>query len=180
MTDVKNAESMSLMPDLVGRRLKGGWTVTDRFQEAEGHTRGSMSSQYIVEKRDGTRGFLKTPDLQWAAQQKDFMSSLEEMSQSFNFERSVLNLAKNMDRVVTALTDGRIDDNEALFPIEYVIFELAAGDIRTQMDLQSSISPAWALHTLHQISVGLRQLHGAGIAHQDLKPSNILVWKSVV
>lgn len=178
MTNAKNAEFARLMPDLVGQSLPGGWLVTARFQEAEGHTGGAMSSQYFVENRDGTRGFLKTPDLAWAVQQREFTEALEEMSQSFNFERNVLRLAKNMDRVVTVLADGRIDISGALFPVDYIIFELASGDVRTQMDLQSSMSPTWALRTLHQMSVGLRQLHSEKIAHQDLKPSNVLVFSA--
>jgi len=35
---------------------------------------------------------------------------------------------------------------------------------------------AFALRTLHHISIGLQQLHKVGIAHQDLKPSNVLVF----
>lgn len=30
---------------------------------------------------------------------------------------------------------------------------------------------------MHQITAALRQLHGSGIAHQDIKPSNILFFQ---
>ncbi len=35
---------------------------------------------------------------------------------------------------------------------------------------------AWALRTVHQATLGLRQLHDRGIAHQDVKPSNVLLF----
>jgi serine/threonine protein kinase len=32
----------------------------------------------------------------------------------------------------------------------------------------------------HHAAVGISQLHGIGCAHQDLKPSNLLVWKAAL
>jgi len=37
-------------------------------------------------------------------------------------------------------------------------------------------SCGWMLRAMHHASSGLKQLHGAGVAHQDLKPSNLLVF----
>jgi len=33
------------------------------------------------------------------------------------------------------------------------------------------------LKSLHDVAVGLKQLHGVEIGHQDLKPSNVLLYK---
>lgn len=38
--------------------------------------------------------------------------------------------------------------------------------------------PAWKLETLHHVAVALTQLHKQQIAHQDLKPSNVLIFES--
>jgi serine/threonine protein kinase len=34
------------------------------------------------------------------------------------------------------------------------------------------------LRTLHEVSLGIQQLHGIGIAHKDIKPSNVLFFSS--
>ena len=38
---------------------------------------------------------------------------------------------------------------------------------------------AFIFRSLHNTAVGLQQLHKNGIAHQDLKPSNVLVFDKV-
>jgi eukaryotic-like serine/threonine-protein kinase len=81
-----------------------------------------------------------------------------------------------MDRVIRAIGDGTaVVDNGPLGRVPYIIFELAEGDARSHLAALSSVDVAWKLRSLHDTATGLRQLHTAGIAHQDLKPSNILV-----
>jgi serine/threonine protein kinase len=86
-----------------------------------------------------------------------------------------------MDRVIRLLADGTISVPEADFPssAQYLIFELADGDIRKTMDAAQQFDLAWALRTFHHITTGLMQLHKAGTAHQDLKPSNVLTFETV-
>jgi eukaryotic-like serine/threonine-protein kinase len=59
--------------------------------------------------------------------------------------------------------------------VPYIIFELADGDVRARMAKQpSTFDDAFKLRVLHGSANGLRQLHEAGVAHQDLKPSNTM------
>jgi serine/threonine protein kinase len=58
----------------------------------------------------------------------------------------------------------------------YLIFEIAEGDIRKHRHALAQFDLAWCLRSMHNTAVGLDQLHYSGIAHQDLKPSNILVF----
>lgn len=55
-------------------------------------------------------------------------------------------------------------------------FELADRDVRTYLDLSVKLDLAWTLRSLHNVAVGLKQLHGETIAHLDVKPSNVLVF----
>lgn len=52
----------------------------------------------------------------------------------------------------------------------------ADGDVRNHLAVAEKIELAWLLRSLHHVATGLYQLHSARVAHQDLKPSNILVF----
>jgi serine/threonine protein kinase len=81
-----------------------------------------------------------------------------------------------MSRVVSALDD---DPTGTGLPVQYIIFECAESDVREQALIDGRFDTAWALRTLHQVAVGVRQLHGRNIVHQDLKPSNVLLFETV-
>ncbi len=102
------------------------------------------------------------------------------MTETFNFERDLLEKCKekNLDHVVSAIEEGSVTIDG--LPVQYLIFEMADCDIRTYMDVSERLDLAWTLRMLHQVAVGLQQLHVIGIAHQDLKPSNVLVFKGVI
>ena len=101
------------------------------------------------------------------------------MTTAYNFERDLLTVCRDarMARVATALTDGSVPVpgwSGLLGKVVYIIFELASGDIRSYKNSLSDFDTAWCLRSLHHTAVGLSQLHWRGIAHQDLKPSNVL------
>ena len=71
-----------------------------------------------------------------------------------------------------------LDENDpANTTVYYIIYEMADGDIRRHLSA-SDFDAAWNLWALHDISVGLMQLHNAGVVHLDTKPSNSLVFDS--
>lgn len=61
-------------------------------------------------------------------------------------------------------------------PLPFIMFELADGDVRKVIAKASQIDDAWRFNVLHDVAVGLQQLHSKKIAHQDLKPSNVLLF----
>src|ERR1700686_1041465 len=164
---------------LLGMTLDDDWQVVEKMPLSPTGTGGFFSVCYIVEK-NGTRGFLKAIDFTKAIAQRDPALAMKEVTDAFVFERSVLERCKKsrLDRVVLAITDGRTDVSGfgSFGAVQYLIFELANRDVRAHLDIASSFDLAWSLRSLHHVAVGLMQLHGQGIAHLDLKPSNVLVF----
>ena len=134
----------------------------------------------VVNDNTGDRAFLKALDFSTALQQPNSTQVLQSLTATFNYEKMILDecRASRLDRVVISVADGEIPagDLHPLLPVPYLIFELAEGDIRSRLDLQAQFDLAFRLRALHHCATGLRQLHARRIAHQDLKPSNVLVY----
>jgi serine/threonine protein kinase len=167
---------------LEGVQLPNGWSVLNRVSPSA--TGGNFGVCYVAERQQDKkthRAFLKALNLRRLARAPDFARALEQHLAAFNFERDTLELCRSqrMRRVAKLLDAGQhILPNHSL-PVCYIIFELAdAGDVRRHLEKVSAFDLAWTLRTLHQIAVGLSQLHTHGIAHQDVKPSNILIFKA--
>jgi serine/threonine protein kinase len=168
---------------LEGLTLKSGWRVIERVKDRPEKTGGCFSCSYLVE-RDGKQAFLKALDYSQAEEISrqsgiDIPTALQLLIQAYNFERNLLQQCaqSHMDRVVIALEDGSVPVEDGVFgTVNYLIFEPADGDVRRHLAIAGKIELAWILRSLHHIATGLYQLHSATVAHQDLKPSNVLVF----
>ena len=161
---------------LVGRQLERGWTVVERIVRPAFATGGNFSVSYVVESDRGRLGFLKALDFSSAFEQPDFTEVLQHLTWAFNHERNLLDGCIQMSRVVTALDHGEIRDPQWGIPVSYLIFEWAEQDSRAYVDTAKQFDIAVRLRALHHASVGLQQLHSGHIAHQDMKPSNLLFF----
>jgi serine/threonine protein kinase len=162
----------------------GEWFVKERLERADpkdGLSGGYFSVGYIV-TRNGQKAFLKAFDLERVLEMNTSLSPMQgllEMTAAFQFERSTLHTAKRMDRVIDILDDGDayVEPGNTLSLVPYIIMEKADHDVRCHLRDVRNVSVQRRLHLLHHVAIGLMQLHNARIAHQDLKPSNILVWE---
>lgn len=170
---------------LQGARLDGGWTVIEKvLRNPEENSGGTFSTGYVVMHDDGHRGFLKAMDYAEAIKKKNAPDEMKRQLDSYIFERDLCIHCRDrrMSSVLHAITHGSyiVDPEHPMsefFKVEYLIFELAdEGDIRIYLDSHRQSGPAFKLRALHNVANGLRQLHMHGIAHQDIKPSNIMVF----
>lgn len=166
--------------ELLGLELADGWIVVERLEPTQYSTGGTFSVGYLVEKRSGEKGFLKALDFSSALQHSDPPRVIQALTESYNYERDLLIRCRErrMSRVATAIADGAVDvpGGGPLSRVSYLIFERAERDVRHHLALSAQFDVAWKLRSLHHVATGLRQLHSQGIAHQDLKPSNVLVF----
>lgn len=169
---------------LVGEVIDG-WTVVERTKSFAGATGGAFSNSYLVHK-DGVNAFLKAMDLHSVIAKG--LKEAERVIRQYNFEKELLTLCrdKNLSKIVKLLADGEYivqklpnGSTDTLNRVYYLIFELADGDIRRELAFNGDMGDVWKATVLHQIAVALTQLHGNKIAHQDLKPSNVLSFNGI-
>jgi serine/threonine protein kinase len=180
---------------LAGTALDGGWIITDPVGwslDASGEfikppddvgSGGNFSAGYTV-KRGTQTAFLKAIDLSRAmrAPPGEMLNELKKIIDTATFEKALCALCgeRRMDRVVLALATGDIVTGPNMQDhVPYIIFELADGDVRRRIRLvNENVRAAWIFRAIQNAAVGLTQLHSANIAHQDMKPSNLLHFES--
>lgn len=166
---------------LEGITLKNKWKVIKKIDPKQGSTGGFFSVCYIV--NDGTQdAFLKALNFQAFFQMfrgRPIVEILNEQTNAYQFERDLLLRCKanKLSKVSVVIDEGEeILDRFTIPNVPYLIFEIAEGDVRSHMNFSKDVEVAWKLKSLHNVAVGLKQLHGVEIGHQDLKPSNILLY----
>lgn len=166
---------------LEGKVLNNGWTVVKKIEPKEGSTGGFFSVCYVVTRGNET-AFLKALNFQAFFQMfrgRPIVEIITEQTNAFKFERDLLLRCKNnrLSKVSMVIDEGEeILEGFTIPNVPYLIFEMSDGDVRSHMNFSKDVEIAWKLHSLHNVAVGLKQLHGVKIGHQDLKPSNILLY----
>lgn len=160
--------------NLKGKTTPAGWLIGDQVSFAADHTGGYFSDCYYVEK-DGRKAFLKALDIE-----KFDISLIGWLLNSFNYEADLAKLCrdKRLVRIAQVIEYDKVERDPSAPPVlryvPFLIFELADGDIRATVDVSKNVSDQWRFRVLHQTTLALLQLHKEQIAHQDLKPSNVL------
>ena len=170
--------------NLEGRILQQGWKVLKKQEKNTGDTGGTFSVCYEVEKV-GKRYFMKAFNINGfiavLGTSKTFMEYMHEMSTAFQYEKKLSEYCQDhrVTKISFVIDSGEENMSGFTFPIvPYLIFNMADGDVRNKLNYSKTLDFSWKLKSLHDIAVGIKQLHGINVSHQDIKPSNILLFKS--
>jgi serine/threonine protein kinase len=154
--------------------------VLQRIEAPPDATGGNFSTCYRAQ-RDDRQAFLKAIDIHKVLRQHpgQLMAVMQHVSGAYLHEKKLLDacLSRRMDRVVQTIDSGEelLEIGDPTSVVFYLVFEVAEGDIRKVLN---SATPELDLgeifRVLQCVAVGIKQLHSGEIAHQDLKPSNVL------
>lgn len=164
---------------IVGLELRDGWVIEDVVEMSAAQTGGNFSLAYVGSDNSGRKGFIKVLNYQRALASLDPPAAMQQMTEAYNFERELVEKCSTgrLNRVVRAYSHGSVYSSAwGFIPVSYIVFELAESDVRKALDIAASIDLAAKLRLTHNAASGAAQLHGLGIAHQDIKPSNLLVF----
>ena len=177
--------------ELVGQTFTGAkagisWKVTKKVTCPKGGTGGTFSVGYVAIDQDGEEYFLKATDI-GLLRIDGGKSRLDQMREALNlqgFEREMLNICttSGMDRIVRAVDYGELEvvhDGVKEF-VFFIVFEKAVGDIRSSARDYRPTGISWIPRVVHNLAVATSQLHGKNISHNDIKPSNVLVFDAAV
>lgn len=177
--------SDSAANNLQGRTLKTGWKVIEKITKDDNSTGSVFSICYKVKKDDKIcflKAFNFTPFFQLSeqsGQNRSITDVIGDMINAYKYERDLSEHCKagHVTKVAFVIDSGEeIIPNYSINIVPYLIFELADGDVRHNLQYSEKLDFAWKLKSLRDIATGLKQLHNVNVSHQDLKPSNILLF----
>lgn len=174
---------------LPGEVINERWKVGAKSSSSDPNATGGFFSVTFdcTDLETGKPVFLKVVDVFKAinlySSQMSISDVLLKIGEEHKFESNLMNECKEarLRRVVVALESGDTRIPNYAGPVMYLVFELAKGDTHKIKDQTPEFSDKsyfdkWWLDTLHCVATGLNQLHSKMIAHQDVKPSNILFF----
>ncbi len=169
---------------LEGKTLAGGWIVKEKITKPFDPAVSSFAKSYIVERKeeDGKTkvALLKALDFSVALLDEEPTKALIMLAKSYDFEKELLELCKiqRLTKIVTIIDQGVIPPiSGSIIQVPYFILEYAEKDVKSQIDFDSRLNTAWLLRILHNVTVGLWQLHSNGVAHKNVRPDSIMEFR---
>jgi len=159
--------------ELIGLTLQENWKVQQRLLVDAGMTGGSRSVCYRAVNPKGEVAFVKAFDFRWQELEGGDTDALERMVREYNYERNVHVLCRDhrLNRVTRIIDAGKIKVKDQA--VHFLIFEWGNKSLREVQEPGDPRVPVCdRFAALRDVASSMAQLHQAGIAHQDIKPSN--------
>ena len=163
---------------LLGKTLASGWMLVEQFAPAKHSTGGNFGVGYKA-KRGDEIAFVKAVDFVAAVSAADPLLALQSLVAEATFEKDVLAFCadQKMSRVLKYLGHEYFnpgDPAELHKRVSCLIMELGSDDLRGMVHKTAVRTFTWNLQIMRDVALALTQLHKGGIAHQDIKPSNVI------
>lgn len=163
---------------LTGQTLPSGWKLTRQLSKSPGGSGSNFCVGYIAE-RDGHKAFVKAIDFVKALNAADPIAELAMLTSLATFEREAMELCEtqNLSRLIRLFSSEYVNLDPAKNPLNQVyclIMEIGAGDLRKQLSHVGAFPCSAVFSILADVALGMSQLHRHGVAHQDVKPSNVI------
>jgi serine/threonine protein kinase len=161
--------------NLVGETFNG-WVLTRKIEQPDNNTGGNFSVGYFAENDVGKEVFVKVMDYYDAFLQPDPPRAMNLLTKAYLFEVDLLKICRDrsMKYIVRIIDEGTVQIQNQ--PISFIILEKAEASARNLLDVSAAIDFAWCLRSLHNVAVAIEGLHKENIAHQDIKPSNVVLF----
>lgn len=171
------------MADFIGYKFKTGWKIISiHGSKSQLPTGGAYSMCFDVEK-NGEVKFMKALDItahlkKQPQGEEDPVMAIRQITDQFIYERTLSEMCQegHVTKVVYMEESGQEFVPSFGFVIPYFIFSMATSDLNEKLSISNRLDFAWKMKSLHDVAVALKQLHALGITHQDVKPSNILLF----
>ncbi|MDQ0612240.1 serine/threonine protein kinase [Variovorax sp. W1I1] len=181
-------QSPPLLPrdTLLGRSIKGGWVVTEKLEKKAGDSGGNFGTGYTARRGEGELAFVKVIDYVRAMRSGDAAAELSKLTREFQFEREILEYctSRGLSKVLRFyghdefFADG---SDDPMMKVSCLIMEAGEKDLRRLVNTDGAgtrAGCAWNLFIISDIALAISQLHANGIAHHDIKPSNVIATKT--
>lgn len=165
--------------DLEGIELSSGWKIGPKIPKAKSGTGANFGICYSATRGNET-AFVKAVDFRRAFSASDLIGALSRMTQEVSWEKDVLEFCEQhgLSRIVRLLDHEYVllekhkgDDTRR---VSCLVMEVGEGDLRGALNLQVDKSHSWNLYVMRDVTLAVDQLHRKGIAHLDVKPSNVI------
>lgn len=167
---------------LTGVTLPSGWKLVEQLKRTPGSSGSNFGTGYRAERPKGgevEHAFVKAMDFVRAMEEADPMAELLKLTSEATFEREAMQLCgeRRLSRLVQLISWEYINLHPAkdlMHQVLCLVMEVGSGDIRRQITRIGALPTSVILHILEDTALGMAQLHRNGIAHQDVKPSNVI------
>ena len=179
----KDFHEVAAFPDaeaLVGVTIAKRWELVELLAKSPQDSGGVFGVGYRAhDLKDGVDRFVKVVDYR---RKLEDPIRLVELLQEARFEVAAHKACLRMTKVVRMVDHGmltfRKTDDDALYSFLCLVQELGDGDIKTHVDYMPNQGVPWKLWVLRDVALAARQMENANLAHNDIKPSNVIRFEN--